>query len=856
MTFTVAIGMGLSEAVLGREAEPQEGTVYAGRAAAERLMGAGREYGHGPLPTFLTQFELARCAGAPVGLVLLRDHTPPGAPEDGGALAAALEGLVGRAEVVGTPPGQVPLAPVIDAIRRVSGRDPLNPGTNPLQFLLVGCHTELQVLAMALLLRSITEHARVAISPHLVGSATWEAHLAVLRHHLPLAGIEVLLDLREVADFATIDGGPLGRFDCGACRLEPDAVRDGLSDTSRRILQLLCLHWTRAQLKPLSGGFSGSLLMLASGWKGEAHAEPMVVKVDRYSQMRREIDGYHLVKDLLGKHVPTFDYPVQREGYLGVGMELAAMEGAPVSLQDSFEAAETEEGLERYLRRLDKALELIGGRIYRNTRRTDWISPYRAFNLHGALQRQWLAENVAAIERYWSSDVGEPLPVDGPMLASLLRLLAANEDGVESDVCLVHGDLNLKNIICDEGDNVWFIDWTHCGRMPLELDFAKLENDVKFVMSKQFDLEDLPRLRRLEDYLLAQPVPADPGQLPEALRFARWDLRFRKVLLSVRRIRQACFVLKQTESWLLYRAALLKYALHTLSFDRRRGRGECDLPQLMDALHSIEGLLNDLVTDDFQLQIRGERPASYPPRQRISIDQAPWAIECPEYDPPYHVEAAVLEHDRTRVAGGWADPEDVILANDTGRIQPGSRDALGRPLHPLGRTGMAGRGALGRWGPNLSVVAVVTRPRRDESGTDVLLGARPHSDALLPPQGFVLPGEDPERAWGRVLLSETGWQPAARSTLLFEGYGYDARRTDHAWVVTHVRHLHLATGEGPLRFEPGRQFESVSWHPLDPATINRIPPGLAPRMREAIRALEATGTLDLTVASAVLAATG
>ena len=112
----------------------------------------------------------------------------------------------------------------------------------------------------------------------------------------------------------------------------------------------------------------------------------------------------------------------------------------------------------------------------------------------------------------------------------MIRLITANEDGVDSELCLVHGDLNFANIICDEGNNVWFIDWTHCGIMPIELDFAKLESDVKFVMTKTFDLEDLPRLRAFEEYLLSHGIPADADGLPDALKFAKWDLRFRKIL--------------------------------------------------------------------------------------------------------------------------------------------------------------------------------------------------------------------------------------------------------------------------------------------------------------------------------------
>jgi hypothetical protein len=611
MTFTVAIGTDLSDSVLGAEQRYLGSSSHVGRAESERLMGAGREYGRGPLPTFLAAFDRARRAGAPAGLLVLSDvGTDP--------VAAGLAPFVCGAEHVAAAPGAVPWEPMVESIRRLTGTDPLDPeGRDDVRFLVFGCQTEERILAASLFLRSILGYTRVATSPHLVGSATTEAHLAALRRHLPRAGVEVFLRLDEAAHWAGIDGTAMQSLRCTACEIEPADFREGLGETAQRIVELLCLHWTKAQLHPLAGGFSGSLLLLASGWKGHARTEPMVLKVDTCQQMRREIDGYHLVKDLLGKHVPTFDLPVTLNGSLGVGMELAAMEGAPASLQGAFEEAESDEQAEHFLRRLDKTLELLSSRLYRNTRRTEWVSPYRAFNLHINLQLQWLGENLDAIGRHWQADTGGALPVDRAMLATLLRMITRNEDGIETEVCLVHGDLNLKNVICDHGDNVWLIDWTHCGRMPVELDFAKMENDVKFVMGKEFGLEDLPRLRQIEEYLVRCRIPSTVDGLPDELRFAKWDLRFRKMLLVVRRIRQACFDLKVGEQWLVYRAALLKYALHSLSFDKRSDHGECDLPQLMHALYSVESLLNDLMVDDFHLRIRGERPSSYPPRQRV-----------------------------------------------------------------------------------------------------------------------------------------------------------------------------------------------------------------------------------------------
>jgi hypothetical protein len=68
-----------------------------------------------------------------------------------------------------------------------------------------------------------------------------------------------------------------------------------------------------------------------------------VLKIDQFGQMRREISGYHQVKDFFGKHVPTFSHPVSLGDSVGVAMEFAAMEGRPETLQESFERAEDEE---------------------------------------------------------------------------------------------------------------------------------------------------------------------------------------------------------------------------------------------------------------------------------------------------------------------------------------------------------------------------------------------------------------------------------------------------------------------------------------------------------------------------------
>jgi ADP-ribose pyrophosphatase len=239
----------------------------------------------------------------------------------------------------------------------------------------------------------------------------------------------------------------------------------------------------------------------------------------------------------------------------------------------------------------------------------------------------------------------------------------------------------------------------------------------------------------------------------------------------------------------------------------------------------------------------------------VSIDAAPWSVECPGYDPPYFVAPEVLANDRTRVPGGWADPEDVTLLADMLAVPGVSLDRSGRPLHPYGRTGIAGRGALGRWGPNVMVVALITRAGREPGDIEVLVGAPEASEALVLPRDFVRSGEEATAAMLRVLEAASGWRLEQPSAVLASGYDYDPRRTDHAWVVTHVHHAHVG-GAAPDFFRAGPGFESVAWHVLDAPTINRIPAASARHARAAVRALADAGLLTQHMASTVLARSG
>jgi hypothetical protein len=150
--------------------------------------------------------------------------------------------------------------------------------------------------------------------------------------------------------------------------------------------------------------------------------------------------------------------------------------------------------------------------------------------------------------------------------------------------CVVHGDLNLANVLLDGTGNTWLIDyfWTRLGH-ALQ-DIAKLENDLKFILVSLEDDAALARAVEWERGLLSQedllgPVPP----LPTALAV---DPRLAKAHAAIARLRELGADLLR-EAGLPgpvpaaeYRIAQLRYSAHTLSFD------ECDLRQKRFALAS------------------------------------------------------------------------------------------------------------------------------------------------------------------------------------------------------------------------------------------------------------------------------
>eukprot|EP00056_Hartaetosiga_gracilis_P018211 m.10081 g.10081 ORF g.10081 m.10081 type:complete len:289 (+) comp6505_c0_seq4:188-1054(+) len=224
-----------------------------------------------------------------------------------------------------------------------------------------------------------------------------------------------------------------------------------------------------------------------------------------------------------------------------------------------------------------------------------------------------------------------------------------------------------------------------------------------------------------------------------------------------------------------------------------------------------------------------------------------WKSKFDEYSPVFYEAPVVLKQPE------WADvPENrsTFKYNEidgtidrTSAHSPYVVTQDGYPRNPLGRTGICGRGLLGRYGPNHAADPVVTMWKRDTNGkivmdTDgypVLVFVsikRRDSGVWALPGGMVDAGEVASQALKREFGEEalnamalskeetealenelTALFDTQGATVLYKGFVDDPRNTDNAWMETTVVNIHDDDSDvfSKFKLEGGDDATNAEW---------------------------------------------
>lgn len=240
-------------------------------------------------------------------------------------------------------------------------------------------------------------------------------------------------------------------------------------------------------------------------------------------------------------------------------------------------------------------------------------------------------------------------------------------------------------------------------------------------------------------------------------------------------------------------------------------------------------------------------PSSNVERFLVPDAKVPWDVDYPQYRPVEYTALAVKRKP-------WADPEiseasfkpkwNSIGDNVNRKSFMGDYtiNENGYPLNPIGRTGIIGRGLLGRWGPNHAADPIVTRWKRNNTGAmeinkntekpilQFVAIQRRDSGEWAIPGGMVDPGETVsitlKREFMEEALNSLEKDNAEREELeksienffkngdeIYKGYVDDPRNTDNAWMETVALNFHDEDGSevGKLTLTSGDDACNIKW---------------------------------------------
>jgi ADP-ribose pyrophosphatase len=192
-----------------------------------------------------------------------------------------------------------------------------------------------------------------------------------------------------------------------------------------------------------------------------------------------------------------------------------------------------------------------------------------------------------------------------------------------------------------------------------------------------------------------------------------------------------------------------------------------------------------------------------PARTPVSDTEVPWTND-DDYSPVDYTAPSVAKQPV------WADPPipDEIRFNFCDRMSHEGfyrLTGMGIPMNPRGRTGMTGRGSLGKWGPNHAADPIVARWKRDANGNAIgfefVAIKRKDNGEWAIPGGMVDAGEQVsltlKREFGEEALNTLELSPESKADAMakverlfdnglevYKGYVDDPRNTDNAWMET------------------------------------------------------------------------
>jgi len=457
--------------------------------------------------------------------------------------------------------------------------------TAPLKVALIGVWTEAKITYLAYELLTRYPKIELVTCSALTASSSRSQHFIALDHLRKILGVKIF---DSVASFAEYLGGTGHGLTASGYAQNKQLdqykfkfnIPYELKESDAKILHYLFRDSKSADFICLDGGFSGNVVLKAESRDIYGQKQtPTVVKIGERDPISRERSAFERVQEVLGNSAPAIVDFAEFETRGGIKYRYAAMtDGKVKTFQKYFAESDDVDLLKKFLhivftRQLGKFYEAA---VQESLNLLDYYDFKPKYGASVARKTAELAEK----QPNGSLKISDSLFVEDVSRFYSEDLLHLKETvAVPRYVSWLHGDLNGANIMIDEAQNVWLIDFFHTHRGHALKDLIKLENDILFIFTKIENESDLALATQATDWLfeihdLALPL----GDLPAKLST---DARFKKSLLVIQYIRALyAHIIELDRDPYQFFIAAARYAMHTLSFD------ECNLWQRKWALYA------------------------------------------------------------------------------------------------------------------------------------------------------------------------------------------------------------------------------------------------------------------------------
>lgn len=556
--------------------EPLPNKLHIGHEESRRLLGESLE--DGPIGRFM---EWAQSQPSDeLATIHIRDWHDPNSPEQASHLQqfdthciqnsdgakfifnehrSSLESTIIDSTTLNDFEGTA-LKPALDSLTTQNSPD------NKLRVGLVGVWTEAKILFLAYELSTRYPHLEIAVCSALTASSSRSQHFLALQQLERIVGVTVIDSMGEFVQFLGGEETPTQHKPLSQnLRIDFDGEVN-LDAQCEQLIRYLFRDCQQVSLKILDGGFSGNLVAGVNSIDAHGHEQAShVIKIGPRNLMARERTAFEQVESVLGNNAPAIAEYADTQDKGAIKYRYASMgSGKTRSLQQCFQEGESQEKLANYL---DAVFDEQLGRFYRAAvnEKHDLLE-YYGFN------SQWADSVRSKVEELLGHcpEQGDITLPFGRQIYNLYQFYKEDLDKIPPMVgdypfAFVHGDLNGANVIIDERDNVWLIDFFHTHRGHVLKDFAKLENDLLYIYTPIESEEDLELAYAFTDFLLQANVQFTlPAALPEQFLGTPFEQTYASVKLLRDKAGQLTGNAPSRREWLL---AQLRYAVHTIGFD-------------------------------------------------------------------------------------------------------------------------------------------------------------------------------------------------------------------------------------------------------------------------------------------------